>query len=169
MTNLQEIIAQFKEQTGYTLTLNDGHLYYGGSLYLENCTGITSLPDNLTVGGYLDLRGTGITSLPDNLTVGGSLYLKNCTGITSLPDNLTVGGSLDLENCTGITSLPDNLTVGGYLDLRGRLPRPPRHWHYRYKQNQERGVACSTQANKCNSAGDQLIAVGLERKEIHQY
>ena len=31
--------------------------------------------DNLTVGGYLDLRGTGITALPDNLTVGGSLDL----------------------------------------------------------------------------------------------
>lgn len=27
-------------------------------------------------GGWLDLRGTQITSLPDNLTVGGSLYLS---------------------------------------------------------------------------------------------
>ena len=35
----------------------------GGSLYLEGCTGITSLPDNLTVGGSLDLRGTGITEI----------------------------------------------------------------------------------------------------------
>ncbi len=40
-------------------------------------TGITSLPDNLSVGGYLDLKGTGITSLPDNLSVGGSLYKNN--------------------------------------------------------------------------------------------
>ena len=31
--------------------------------------------------GYLDLRGTGITSLPDNLTVGGYLHLRG-TGIT---------------------------------------------------------------------------------------
>ncbi|MFP9521275.1 hypothetical protein AB6D43_14030, partial [Pectobacterium brasiliense] len=46
----------------------------GGSLDLRG-TGITSLPDNLSVGGSLDLRGTGITSLPDNLSVGGSLYL----------------------------------------------------------------------------------------------
>ena len=43
-----------------------------GSLLLRG-TGITSLPDNLTVGGYLLLRGTGITSIPGNLTVGGSL------------------------------------------------------------------------------------------------
>ena len=69
-------------------------------------------------GGSLDLRGTGITALPDNLTVGGSLDLEGCTGITALPDNLTVGGSLYLRG-TGITALPDNLTVGGYLDLEG--------------------------------------------------
>lgn len=31
----------------------------------------------LTVGGYLDLQGTGITALPDGLTVGGSLYLPD--------------------------------------------------------------------------------------------
>ena len=68
-------------------------------------------------GGSLDLRGTGITALPDNLTVGGGLYLSG-TGITALPDNLTVGGSLYLRG-TGITSLPDNLTVGGWLDLSG--------------------------------------------------
>jgi hypothetical protein len=95
----------------------DGKLFYSGSLDLRG-TGITSLPDGLTVGGYLDLRGTGITSLPDGLTVGGYLDLEG-TGITSLPDGLTVGGSLDLRGCTGITSLPDGLTVGGYLDLRG--------------------------------------------------
>ena len=27
-------------------------------------------------GGFLDLRGTGITSLPEGLTVGGALYLR---------------------------------------------------------------------------------------------
>ena len=52
-------------------------------------------------GGSLDLRGTGITSLPEGLTVGGDLYLYG-TGITSLPEGLTVGGYLDLQG-TGIT------------------------------------------------------------------
>ena len=94
------------------------NLTVGGWLYLSN-TKITSLPDNLTVGGWLDLRGTKITSLPDNLTVGGGLDLRG-TKITSLPDNLTIGGSLWLNN-TSISSLPDNLTVGGNLDLRGTL------------------------------------------------
>ena len=92
----------------------------GGDLYLNGCTGLTQLPDNLTVGGSLDLgRCTGLTQLPDNLTVGGDLYLNGCTGLTELPDNLTVGGWLDLSGCTGLTQLPDNLTVGGDLYLNG--------------------------------------------------
>ena len=102
MKDLQEIINEFREKTGYTLTVVDGKLYYGGSLYLRGCTGLTSLPENgLTVGGWLDLSG--------------------CTGLTSLPENgLTVGGGLDLSGCTGLTSLPENgLTVGGWLDLSG--------------------------------------------------
>ena len=116
MKTLSEQIEQFKKETGYTLEIRDGKPYYGGWLGLDlSNTPITSLPDNLTVGGWLDLRGTGITSLPDNLTVGGDLYLDG-TGITSLPYNLTVGGDLYLSN-TPITSLPDNLTVGGNLDL----------------------------------------------------
>ena len=73
-------------------------------------------------GGYLDLSGTGITSLPENLTVGGYLYLGGCTGITSLPENLTVGGYLDLGGCTGITSHERNkvkqLKDGDYVDGR---------------------------------------------------
>jgi len=85
-----------------------------------------SLPDNLTVGGSLDLRGTQITKLPDNLTVGGSLDLRG-TQITKLPDNLTVGGYLDLSG-TQITKLPDNLTVGGSLYLSGTQILSSENW-----------------------------------------
>ena len=87
-----------------------------GSLDLSG-TQITSLPDGLTVGGWLYLRGTQITSLPDGLTVGRWLDLSD-TPITSLPDGLTVGEWLDLSG-TPITSLPDGLTVGEWLDLSG--------------------------------------------------
>ena len=52
--------------------------------------------------GDLDLSATDIKSLPDNLTVGGNLDLYDCAGITQLPDGLTVGGSLQLSG-TGIT------------------------------------------------------------------
>ena len=45
----------------YEIEVNqDGTLNYSGTLYISG-TGITSLPDNLTVGGSLDLAGTGIT------------------------------------------------------------------------------------------------------------
>ena len=67
--------------------------------------------------GNLDLSYTDIQTLPDNLTVGGWLYLSG-TQIQTLPDNLTVGGGLDLRN-TKIQTLPDNLTVGGGLYLSG--------------------------------------------------
>ena len=89
----------------------------GGNLYLRG-TGVTSLPENLTVGGSLDLRGTGVTSLPENLTVGDWLDLRG-TGITSLPENLTVGGWLDLRG-TGITSTKNvkRLHNGDYADSR---------------------------------------------------
>ena len=86
-----------------------------GNLILSS-TPITSLPDNLQVGGDLGLYGTPITSLPNNLKVGGNLFLENIK-LTSLPDNLQVGESLWLRN-TPITSLPGNLKVGGSLDLR---------------------------------------------------
>ena len=103
------------------------------------------MPDNLTVGGSLDLEGTQIQSLPDNLTVGGSLYLRG-TQIQSLPDNLTVGGSLDLRGtqiqsrkykqlrhgdyvpkrylyADGIlTHIKSRRTIKGYVFYKGKIP-----------------------------------------------
>ncbi|EBT9549535.1 hypothetical protein INJ43_003549 [Salmonella enterica] len=96
---------------------DNGNITVTNNLDLEDVSGADALPDNLTVGGWLDLSGTSITALPDNLTVGGGLDLRG-TSITALPDNLTVGGGLDLRG-TSITTLPDNLTVGGGLYLSG--------------------------------------------------
>ena len=69
---MKQEIEKFRKETGVNLVVKDGKPFYGGSLDLRG-TGITALPDNLTVGGSLDLRGTGITALPNNLTVGGWL------------------------------------------------------------------------------------------------
>ena len=94
-------------------TIDDNfNIFFKGHLDLEN-TLITSLPDNLSVGGPLFLLNSQITFLPNNLSVGGYLGLGN-TPITSLPDNLLVGGWLDLRD-TKITSLPDNLKVEGII------------------------------------------------------
>lgn len=46
MSNLEQQIQRFEEQTGIKLIIKDKRPFYGG---------------------YLDLNGTGITSLPDNL------------------------------------------------------------------------------------------------------
>ncbi len=83
-------------------------------------TAVTDLPRGLTVSGSLLLNGSAITTLttlPDDLSVGGSLYL-GATAITALPQGLTVGGNLDLEG-SAITALPQGLTVGGNLNLEG--------------------------------------------------
>ena len=80
-------------------------------------TPIEKLPDNLTVGGNLNLYGTQIKELPDNLTVVDYLDLS-CTSIKKLPDGLSVGGNFNLRG-TPIEKLPDNLTVGGNLNLYG--------------------------------------------------
>ena len=77
------------EHAEYMMKINDGNLNL-------SYTDIQTLPDNLTVGGWLYLIGTQIQTLPDNLTVGGWLYLIG-TQIQTLPDNLTVGGWLDLS------------------------------------------------------------------------
>ncbi|WP_285772749.1 hypothetical protein, partial [Pectobacterium carotovorum] len=52
---------------------------------ISGCTGLTSLPENLSVGEWLDISGcTGLTSLPENLSCR-SLYLdsQHISNVTS--------------------------------------------------------------------------------------
>ena len=65
--------------------------------------------------GSLNLKNTPITSLPDNLKVGGTLTLEN-TPIASLPNNLEVKGILDISD-TLITSIPSSLKVDYHISL----------------------------------------------------
>ena len=59
-------MIQLEKIAKIVLEEKDGKKYYGGSLDLQG-TGITSLPDNLTVGDYLDLQDTGIADI-SNIT-----------------------------------------------------------------------------------------------------
>jgi len=72
--------------------------------------GLPLTPEDINVGGSLDLENTSITSLPENLQIGATLFLKN-TLITSLPKNLKIGGHLDIQE-TKISFLPPDLEVG---------------------------------------------------------
>ena len=80
-------------------------------------------PDSLTskdlnIKGDFD-PGMYITSLPNNLTVGGNLTL-NYPNLKSLPDDLTVGGNLSIADFGKniIKSFPNNLNIGGRLNLK---------------------------------------------------
>ena len=115
-----------------------------GSLYLHG-TQITALPDNLTVGGYLDLSGTQITALPDNLTVGGSLDLRE-TQITALPSSLCIGGCLYIDE----TKIP-NIQKNRVKKLKDRDYVPGK---YIYADR------ILTHVKSCRKAGDYTLYIG---------
>lgn len=166
--DLQNIIEEFENTTGYKLEIRDNKLFYDGNLYLYG-TPITSLPDNLTVGGNLYLRDTHITSLPEGLTVAGGLDLSG-TKITKLPDNLTVGGDLNLTD-TPITKLPDNLTVGGELYLRGTNVKDTSNIKHtlsedaRRKINEKQNI-CLTFVEKSQTEAEEQKQEAQRREEI---
>ncbi|WP_079948071.1 hypothetical protein [Salmonella enterica] len=81
---------------------DNGNITVTNDLDLEDVSCVDNLPDNLTVGGGLDLSGTSITTLPDNLTVGGWLNLSG-TSITTLPDHFSCNSLyLDAERISNI-------------------------------------------------------------------
>ena len=124
----------------YYKTLELGDFRIGGTNHnayfcdnmFKNCTGITTIPENLFTNDYpvtydYMFKGcTGITAIPENL-FKQNLYSKegvfeDCTGITAIPENLLKysnnninnGGSYNnmFKGCTGITTIPDNLFYG---------------------------------------------------------
>lgn len=99
----------------------------GGSLDLRGCTGLTSLPEGLTVGGSLDLHGcTGLTSLPEGLTVGGALYLGDCTisnprAYKRLQDGDYVPGRYIYADGM-LTHIKRRREMQGYIWYAGKIP-----------------------------------------------
>ncbi len=75
--------------------------------------------------GSLDLSGTGITALPEGLTVGGSLYLSD-TGITALPVNrLHEGDYVEGQYLYAdgiLTHVKKKKTLNGYTYFIGKIP-----------------------------------------------
>ena len=64
-------------------------------MYIKNNKLFIKTTKEYDLSGCLDLKGTGITSLPDNLSVGGSLYLRG-TGIRKkdIPKTVKVKGNI---------------------------------------------------------------------------
>jgi hypothetical protein len=98
------------------IPLTKEELIVDDDLYLFDSK-ITSLPEGLKVGGYLDLGFCpNLTSLPKGLEVGEKLSLMY-SKIESLPEGLKVGGYLNLSDCKKLTSLPKGLKVGSILNI----------------------------------------------------
>ena len=81
-------------------------------------------------GGSLYLRGTGITSLPEGLTVGGSLDLEGCTGINNeAKERRKVKKLTNGEYCDGrylyadgiLTHVKKKKVVGAYALFVGKI------------------------------------------------
>ena len=88
-------------------------------MYLRGYTGLTEMPDGLSVGRSLFIKDcTELKTLPKNLRVGTDLYLRGCTALMALPDGLSLGKDLYIKDCTELTALPKNLRVVGDSNLK---------------------------------------------------
>jgi hypothetical protein len=93
--------------------------YLQGNLFLNECTSLTELPENLEVHHLNISACTALTTLPKGLKVNGDLTADNCTSLVSLPENLYVGGYYCvLYKCTSLESLPKGFYAKGNLDIR---------------------------------------------------
>lgn len=120
---------------------------YAGPVDLGDTSGVSTLPENLTIEGHLAMRlsetiaslpaglhvtgmlsleDSRITAIPANLTVDGDLVLDS-TKITTIPGDAKIGGCLRACFESALKTIPDGFTVGSDLDLRGtkitRLPK----------------------------------------------
>ena len=69
-----------------------------------------TLPENLIIKGYSDLRGyTTLTSLPKGLQIGWCLFIEGCTSLKTLPEGLQIKGSLILKE---LLPLPYDMIIG---------------------------------------------------------
>ena len=105
----------------------------GNNLILDSATGETTVDDNLTVTGTLDVDGNtqiGNASGDAHAFTGTVTFNQAITSTDITADNVRIGvagaseidtasGSLTLDSNTGETVIDDNLTVSGTTDIDG--------------------------------------------------
>ena len=82
------------------------------------------MPDNLTVGGSLDLEGTQIQTLPDNLTVGGYLDLRGTQIKHRKCRQLKNGDYIPKRYLYAdgiLTHIKSRKTISGYVFYKGKI------------------------------------------------
>jgi len=90
-----------------------------GSLHLNGCKELETLPKKMTIHGDLDLNDcVKLKMLPNNLSVKGDLQLIGCTNIVEISQDIVIGGSLTLRGCELLERMPNNMIINGGLDIR---------------------------------------------------
>ena len=89
-------------------------------LNIQSRKAIEKLPNDLKVGGYINMDYSGVLELPANFKAG-SLDLRK-TNISKIGPNLQVDGNVDLRNKH--IQLGRNMRVGGHVDLKGAHLEP---------------------------------------------
>ena len=115
-----EQMAQFENSTNIALDIKDGRPFHNGNLILEG-GGPIVIPDNLHIGGDLDIRDSFINHLPHGLKVEGNL-LYDKSNVRNLPRDIQVYGSIELADGHVIGENPF-----GFIDLdKSGLPLEPK-------------------------------------------
>ena len=80
-------------------------------IYLSECPLISEFPpieasEELSITCCANLK-----KLPDDLEIGGNLDLRRCSALAELPEGLTVDGWLNIDCCSSLRKIPDDLIV----------------------------------------------------------
>lgn len=92
-------------------------LRVGRLLYLRELPNLRLLPDDLLLGGDLEIRWVDLDALPNNLQVPGNLLISDSRNLTKLPRGLTVGGDLTLVALPSLFEIPEDIKIGGSLKI----------------------------------------------------
>ena len=91
-------------------------------IYTKFIEAVRSLPDDLHVGRWLNLRDCKrLESLPDGLYVCRWLDLRGCKQLKSLPRDLHVGDDLHLKG-SGVTEIPKDVVIKGETEWTWQTP-----------------------------------------------
>ena len=82
-----------------------------GSCDLSGCQKLSLMPEQMYVGGTLDLSETGVRQLPDTLLVGGDLAIDGCQSITALDPGVKFGGLRAFFELTDSTGIPKRAMI----------------------------------------------------------
>ena len=89
-----------------------------GSLVLENCPFIETLPQDLRILGSIKINNCcAFKRLPNGLEVAGNLALRCCDSLVELPDGLNVGSFLEVDACSRLSRIGARLCTGLNLSV----------------------------------------------------